>query len=233
MSYLERFVNATVRALFRLVYVMDIDELQTLPSHGPGIILTNHTSNLEGPAYYVFMQPRPTTALGKIELWGNVATRFFMRLWGIIPVSRGKADTRAMRRCVRALDRGHFLGMAPEGTRSASESLQRAHPGVALLATMRRVPVYPIVHWGFRGAGACMRRLRRSRVVFRAGRPFYVKATAGSVSRPNPSELRAITDEMMYQIAHLLPEQMRGHYGDLSRATTDHLEFIDRPAIER
>lgn len=229
MSYLERFVNAIVRALFRLVYVMDIDELQTLPPHGPGIILTNHTSNLEGPAYYVFMQPRPTTALGKIELWANTATRFFMRLWGIIPVSRGKVDTRAMRRCVRALDRGQFLGMAPEGTRSASETLQRAHPGVALLATMRRVPVYPIVHWGFRGAGACMRRLRRSRVVFRAGTPFYVQTADNDPNgRPSASQLRAIADEMMYQIALLLPERMRGYYSDLSRATTDHLEFIDR-----
>ena len=34
-----------------------------------------------------------------------------------------------------------------------------------------------------------------------------------------------MTDEAMYRIAALLPESLRGIYSDLSRATTDYLDF--------
>jgi len=35
-----------------------------------------------------------------------------------------------------------------------------------------------------------------------------------------------MTDEMMYQLARLLPERNRGNYADLSKMTTEYLEFV-------
>ena len=40
--------------------------------------------------------------------------------------------------------------------------------------------------------------------------------------------LRLIADEMMYQLAALLPEHYRGVYGDLSRMTTHYLQFAQQ-----
>jgi len=225
VSYLERIVNAILRALLRTICRLDVADLQKLPPRGPGILMSNHTTNIEGPAYYLFIQPRPATALGKRELWENKLTRFFMELWGIIPVTRGQVDRQALRAAYRALDEGKFLGIAPEGTRSRTGELRQAQPGVAMLASKRKVPIYPVVHWGLIDLGPNLKRMRRTRVTIRVGRPFRVRAPEGS--QLSAGDLREITDEMMYQMAALLPERLRGIYSDVEGHSPRFLEFID------
>jgi 1-acyl-sn-glycerol-3-phosphate acyltransferase len=225
VTYKERVVNMLMRGVFRLICRMNVSELDRLPPRGPAMLITNHTTNIEGPAYYVFIQPRPATALGKRELWKHWYTRFFMELWNIIPVARGQVDRRALTAAMRALDRNMILGIAPEGTRSPDGTLQAGHPGVALLASRRSVPVYPVVHWGFRDLGRNFRKLRRTSVTFRVGRPFRVPSR--SSARLSPTELRDITDEMMAEMARLLPPRMRGIYANRTAAEPRHLEYID------
>jgi hypothetical protein len=38
--------------------------------------------------------------------------------------------------------------------------------------------------------------------------------------------LRRMTDEAMFQLARLLPENRRGHYADLGKATAETIEFV-------
>lgn len=227
VSYTERIVNVVLRAVFHLICRMNVSELQKLPPRGPALLVSNHTTNIEGPAYYVFIQPRPATALGKRELWKHWYTRFFMELWDIIPVTRGQVDRRALTDAMRALDRKMIMGIAPEGTRSRSGVLGSGHPGVALLATRRPVPIYPVVHWGFLDLGRNLRRLRRTTVTFRVGPPFRVR-TAES-ARLSSAVLREITDEMMREMAKLLPERKRGAYADAVQIPPKHLEYVDVP----
>ncbi len=227
VSYTERIVNAVLRAVFHIICRMNVSELQKLPPRGPALLVSNHTTNIEGPAYYVFIQPRPATALGKRELWKHWYTRFFMELWDIIPVARGQVDRRALTDAMRALDRKMIMGIAPEGTRSRSGVLGSGHPGVALLATRRPVPIYPVVHWGFLDLGRNLRRLRRTTVTFRVGPPFRVRAQGGG--RLTSAMLREITDEMMREMAKLLPERMRGAYADAVQTPPKHLEYVDVP----
>ncbi len=223
VTYTERIVNAAVRMVFRLLARMDVRELRRLPRRGPAILMSNHTTNLEGPAYYVFIQPRKATALGKRELWRRWPTRFIMELWGIIPVARGRLDRSALRAAFDALDRRHFLGIAPEGTRSRTGALRQAHPGIALIASRRPVPVYPMVHWGMRDALSSLARLRRSQVTFRVGRPFRVRVA--KETERSAAVLREITDEMMYEMARTLPPRLRGVYADIPAQAPKYLEY--------
>lgn len=225
VSYTQRIVNAALRGIFRLLCRMNVAELRKLPPRGPALLITNHTTNIEGPAYYVFIQPRPATALGKRELWKHWYTRFFMELWDIIPVNRGQVDRRALAEAMRALDRKMIMGIAPEGTRSRSGALGTGHPGVALLATRRPVPVYPVVHWGFLDMGRNLRRLRRTTVTFRVGPPFRVRVD--EAGRLSSAALRDITDEMMREMAKLLPERMRGAYADSFQTPPKYLVYVD------
>ncbi len=220
----ERIVNAAVRMILHFVARMDVKDLKRLPRRGPAILMSNHTTNLEGPAYYVFIQPRKATALGKEELWRRWPTRFFMNLWGIIPVARGRVDRSALRAAFDALDCGYFLGVAPEGTRSRTGALRPAHPGVALIASRRPVPVYPMVHWGMREALRNFTRLRRSQVTIRVGRPFRVRVAEGT--EPGAALLREITDEMMYEMARTLPPRFRGAYAAIPAQAPRHLEYV-------
>jgi 1-acyl-sn-glycerol-3-phosphate acyltransferase len=224
----ERVLNAGLRAAFRIACRIDTSELRRVPAHGPGFILTNHTSNVEGPAIYVFIQPRPATALAKRELWSNPITRFVMETWRTIPIERGRVDKKALAAAFRALDHGQFLGVAPEGTRSRNGVLGEGHPGIAILAASRRVPIYPVGHTGFNEMMRNLLHLRRTRIKFRVGRPFeIVLPKPVQERRPTPSQLRAVTTEIMYQLATLLPEDRRGRYRDLSGATTEFLSFTD------
>ncbi|MFP4643239.1 MAG: lysophospholipid acyltransferase family protein [Spirochaetales bacterium] len=224
MKVRERIVNATIKTLFRLLFRLDAHQLQHVPKQGPGILLSNHVTNLEGPLFYVFLRPRKATALGKIELWQNPVTRFFMNTWDIIPLHRGSVDAEAMRRTFRALDQGYFVGIAAEGTRSKTGELQRGRPGATLVATRADVPVVPIAQWGLHNMGGYLKRFRRPPATVRVGRPFYLrKPGGGTIGR---SERAQMVDEMMYQLAVLLPPAYRGAYADLDRMTTEYISYV-------
>jgi 1-acyl-sn-glycerol-3-phosphate acyltransferase len=223
MRIREPLVNASLRLLLRILCRINTAEFGKLPPEGPAILLTNHTTNIEGPLYYVFIQPRRATALGKEELWHNPVTRFFMETWDVIPVHRGRVDREAMAASLRALERGLYLGIAPEGTRSKSGKLGRGQAGAAYLATQAKVPLYPMVQWGLRDLGRNLKRLRRTDVTIRIGPPFYLTKRGGG--EITTRERKQMVDEMMYQLAVLLPNELRGHYQDLSNMTTDFVHY--------
>jgi 1-acyl-sn-glycerol-3-phosphate acyltransferase len=224
-SALERIVNSMMLLVLHLVFRVEAQDLRKMPRRGPGLLITNHTSNLEGPIEYLLIRPRPATALGKKELWKHWYTRVFMNLWGVIPLNRGEVDTKAMREAIRSLDRGYYLGIAPEGTRSKTGVLRRGLPGVALLATRREVPVYPVVQDGFLDMGRKLKQFRRPTIRFRLGRPFVVRLPKGE--RTTASLLRAITDEIMIELARLLPENHRGPYTSIPSEPPRYLTYID------
>ncbi|AFG38535.1 1-acyl-sn-glycerol-3-phosphate acyltransferase [Spirochaeta africana DSM 8902] len=209
--------------LFTLTCKIDTHEFDKIPAEGPGILLSNHTTNLEGPLYYVYLRSRKATALGKQELWKNPFTRMVMKAWNIIPVHRGRVDTTAMKKAMERLDQGWFLGVAAEGTRSKTGALRSGRPGAAMLAARKHVPVYPLVHWGLMDIGKNIRRFKRTQVGVKVGKPFYVEVPDG---HPNREQLKEITNQMMYQLAAALPERYRGPFSDLSQAPVTYLRFV-------
>ena len=223
MELRERLVNSVIYWLFRLLCKLDVRGLARLPQAGPGVIITNHTSNLEGPLLYVLMRPRATIAMAKAELWGFFATRMLMEAWKAIPLHRGRLDRKAMERSWKTLDEGKFLCIAPEGKRSKNGKLLRALPGATYFASERQVPIYPLVNWGCLGIGKSLSHLRRPVVGLRVGHPFIVKKPEGG--KWTGETRQEMADEMMYQLAALLPAELRGYYWDLSKMTTQYLDF--------
>lgn len=221
--------NAIVSFLLRIACTIHAEELEKVPQRGPLILLSNHTSNIEGPIYYIHLHPRKRTALGKQELWQNPATRFLMDAWGVIPVRRGLMDRRTLQACLDALDRSYILGVAPEGTRSRSGVLHRGRTGATYLATRSRVPILPIVQWGLQHFSKNVRRLKKTRVYFKVGRPFFVEKPGGGTV--TSADRKKMTDEMMYQLAALLPPSLRGRYGDTTGMTTNYLRFTTLGAV--
>ena len=54
-----------------------------------------------------------------------------------------------------------------------------------------------------------LKHLRRTDFHLAVGKPFRLKING---ERPSRDERQAITDEIMYKIAELLPARYRGHY---------------------
>ena len=224
MQITERIVNRAMKLLIHAICRVDAADVRKIAPIGPAIVMINHTTNIEGPALYLLLRPRKTTGMGKIELWQNPFTRCLMRLWGTIPVHRGRVDSVALRACIEALENGSFLGVAPEGARSKTGCLKQGHRGMAMLAARTGAPVYPAAQWGFRDIGRNLKKLKRTPVTIRIGLPFTVQLpeNAGLSARV----LHRMADEMMYQIATLLPARFRGVYSDLSKMTTNYLQFV-------
>jgi len=224
MGIRSTLINSTLGLLFRIFLRIDDKDLRRLPQNGPAILISNHTSNIEGPLFYIRLRPRPTIAMAKIELWKMFATRMIMESWEAVPVRRGRLDRRALGRCTRVLQEGKFLCLAPEGKRSKDGTLLKGQPGATWFAADKNIPIYPMVQWGCRDIFQELAHFRRPKVVIKVGRPFLVRTPEGH--HAHSDELQVMTDEMMYQMAECLPAEYRGYYSDLSKKTTKYLQFV-------
>lgn len=188
---------------------IDAPDLEKVPMHGPLIVYSNHTGQIEVAVLFGQLQPRPLTGWAKIESWDNAFLRWVFNIWGLIPVRRGEADTTALRKAIAALEKGYIFGIAPEGTRNISGKLKRAHPGTVILALHSGAPLLPLAHWGGEDFLRNLARLKRTDFHIRVGEPFYLDVKEVRMTRETRQQ---IVDEMMYQLASLLPPEYRGEY---------------------
>jgi 1-acyl-sn-glycerol-3-phosphate acyltransferase len=215
-------VTTTIKGLTHLLCRVDGSQLAQVPEQGPLIIVTNHVNFLDVPVLYIHLQPRPLAGFAKAETWDNPALALLADLWGAIPLQRGEVDLSALRAALGAVEQGRILGVAPEGTRSGDGHLQAGQPGIVLLALRTQAPLLPVVTYGGEHFRRNLGRLRRTEVHVVVGRPFHLAPPAGAVTRQVRSQM---TDEIMYQLATLLPPRYRGAYSDLDRATSGYLRF--------
>jgi len=117
------------------------------------VLIMNHVSLLEPVVTLVSLWAHgiPCRSIYKKE-WDDtpLAKWFFSRLGGI-PVERGTADIKCLRRAERALKRGECVLVYPEGTRIKTEDQPvEIHGGFALMAKMGKTSVQPLAVVGAR-----------------------------------------------------------------------------------
>lgn len=141
----------------KLMWRWSFDNAQAIkPAPGQktgSVIICNHTSMAEVVCMVPHMwltgrRPRP---IAKAEFFKNgIITWAFARA-GAIPVDRGTADLKALRRAQHALERGEDVLIFPEGTRVRTDDQPvEVHGGFALMAQMAKAPIAPMAVCGFR-----------------------------------------------------------------------------------
>jgi 1-acyl-sn-glycerol-3-phosphate acyltransferase len=187
------------------------------------IIVTNHVHIPEIPTLYVRLLPRKVYGMAQAEkvlarnLWGAI-----LRWIDTIPVWRGEADRNALRTGIRILTEGNILLLDPEGTRSHDGRLQKGQPGAILMALHSGAPVLPVVHYASENYQENLKHLRRTEMHYLVGKPFRLEAGGERVTSAIRQQM---IDEVMFQMARLLPAQYRGAYADLNRASQKYLVF--------
>jgi 1-acyl-sn-glycerol-3-phosphate acyltransferase len=210
--------NIGLRVLAKLDRVEGLDNF---PEQGPAILMINHIAFIDG-IVVIGSVPRNIVPMAKVEVYSYPFWGIFPRIWEVIPVHRGEIDRKALDMALEVLDAGEVILISPEGTRGPY--LKQGKEGVAYLGVHSGASIIPVAIEGTMGFPSLSpKRWRQSGAVIRLGKPFKFKSTSNP---PERDELRQMTDEAMYVLAAMLPEARRGVYSDLSKATTDTIEFL-------
>jgi 1-acyl-sn-glycerol-3-phosphate acyltransferase len=216
----RRLVRRIVLAVLWLLFRVRIKYPEKTPKTGGVLAVSNHLHNGD-PIIVNAAFPRPLHFMAKKEIFSVAIVSYLIRLVGTFPVDRGKADRAAIKNAQARLAQGIAVGIFPEGTRSATRSLQKAHPGVGLLA-LAGYPVQPMTVTGsermpFNGSKSKQAAhlpwpdSRQSGVRVLFGEPFTVPKTIDD-RRVSAEEA---TEIIMIELARLLPPDYRGFYADM------------------
>ena len=220
----RRFLRFLIRVIgFNfLVHLERVEGMENVPAQGPAILMINHIA-LVDPIVVLHLLPRNIVPLAKVEVYEYPLVGIFPRLWGVIPVRREEVDRRAIQGALDVLRAGEIILVAPEATRSPQ--LQQGKEGVAYLGVRSGAPVIPVAIEGSEGFPTLpfLKRWRGPGVQVRFGQPFRFRVDDERQAR---RQLHQMTEEAMYRLAAMLPEQRRGVYADLSRATRDTLDVL-------
>ena len=218
---MRNFLRWLIRSLLRLIARVDVRGYENLPAENSYVLATNHIGILDAIL--------PFYALGRWDIYIPVAEKWeenwFLNWLGqhfnFVFIDRFHPDIQAMRKLIRLMEEGNLLAISPEGTRSRVGSLIEAKPGVTYLATKLNCPILPVAITGTedKQVVANLKRLRRPKVVARAGEAFTLPPlkAGGSAGRDRDQALQEYTDEIMCRIAALLPPEYRGGYAEHPR----------------
>ena len=220
---MKKFVNSIIQFIIDVLCRVDDSEIFKVPKEGPLILIGNHVNFLEVPVMYLYLRPRDITGFAAARSWKHPLFGFLFNLWDAIPLRRGEADISALKKGLEALREGRMMAIAPEGTRSGDGKLQVGHPGVILLALKSGVPLLPVGYYGGENFWSNLVRFRRTDFHIVVGDPFVLISPSTKVS----AEVRQkMLNEIMYELAAVLPPQYRGVYSDLSKHPHEYIQYI-------
>jgi 1-acyl-sn-glycerol-3-phosphate acyltransferase len=210
-----RALRSIVRFFMKLIADIEVNGLEKLPE-GNVIVAANHLGRLDTAALLCILD-REDIIMPVAEKYRNhplygAIGRAANAVW----LNRFEADYSAFRQILERMKQGGLLVIAPEGTRSKTEALQEAKMGVAFLASKSGYPVLPVAVTGTEDRLIIenLKRFRRSKITATAAELMYISIPKG----PGREEaMRAVTDEIMCQIAARLPEKYHGVYADHPR----------------
>jgi 1-acyl-sn-glycerol-3-phosphate acyltransferase len=107
----------------------------------PYIVCSNHSSHLDGILVATVVRHRIRWLITK-KHYLNAKMKLAYDALRLIPVDIGGTDFRSLKLSLKALKKGHVLGIFPEGTRSKNGKIKNeVHTGLAYLAIKAQVPV--------------------------------------------------------------------------------------------
>ena len=199
----------------KLIADIEVNGMEKLPK-GNVIIAANHLGRLDTAVLLCILDREdiimPVAEKYKDHPFYGAIGRAANAIW----LNRFDADYSAFRQILERMKQGGLLVIAPEGTRSKTEALQQGKMGVAFLASKSGYPVLPVAVTGTedRGIVENLKHFRRSKITATAANLFTIDIPKG---KGREESLRQATDEIMCQIAALLPEKYRGVYANHPR----------------
>lgn len=198
--------------LLRGIFRPWVSGAENIPSHGAVILASNHLSFIDS-VFLPLVIERNMVFLAKSEYFTGKGlkgwlTKMFFIGTGMLPIDRsgGKASEASLNTGLRVLAEGNILGIYPEGTRSPDGKMYRGRTGVARMILEAGVPVVPVAMIDTEKVmpiGSKWPKLRRLGIIF--GEPLDFSRFEGMEG--DRFILRAVTDEIMYELAGLSQQE--------------------------
>jgi 1-acyl-sn-glycerol-3-phosphate acyltransferase len=222
-AWRRRVMRAFIGFVFRFLLRLEVTGLENIPASGSSLLMMNHITLLDPVLCMVVVRDRFVIPMTKVENLENPFIAPFVRWWGSFSIDRDAVDRKALMNSIELLKSGQLILIAPEGTRHP-EGLSQPKDGFAYIATKADAVIIPTTINGAVGWQSAFK-LKRPRIRVNFGRAFKFKL--GENGRVARDQLTPMMDEAMYQLAlAVTDETRRGVYSDLSKATTEHLEFV-------
>ena len=193
--------------VFHITSRIRLRGLYNVPRSGAFIVASNHLAWTDIPLIPMHFH-RKVVYMAKDE-WFHGKLTWLVRFLGSFPVKRGEGDRQALRAGEGQLKKGNILAIFPEGTRSRTRTMVRAHAGMGMIALRTGVPVVPVAIWGSEFA---LKKLG-CQVNITYGEPMVLTPKGKKITREDIDEA---TDKVMRKIAEMLPPEYRGVYGSPS-----------------
>ncbi|MDR3080008.1 MAG: 1-acyl-sn-glycerol-3-phosphate acyltransferase [Streptomyces sp.] len=217
-------MKVSIGGPLKLAFRPWVEGLENIPAEGPAILASNHLS-FSDSFFLPVMVPRKVTFIAKAEYFttpgvkGRLTAAFFKGA-GQLPVDRSGArgaGEAAIKSGIEVLERGELFGIYPEGTRSPDGRLYRGKPGgLARVAHATGAPVIPVAMIDtekIQPPGKVMPKLMRPGI--RIGKPMDFTRYQGM--EHDRFVLRALTDQVMYEIMKLSGQEYVDIYATVAK----------------
>ena len=211
-----RFWANVLIPILRLFTKPDWKGGEKIPKTGRVIVASNHMSYLDVLVFthFLYRNGRAPRYLGKSGVFKVPVVGKVLLAAGQIPVEReGKDAKKAVDHAKILLEKGHMLGVYPEGTLTRDPDLwpMIAKTGCARLALATDTPVIPIAQWGSQlvlpNYSSKVSLFPRKKIIIRVGDPVDLSQWRGKAD--DQQALIEATAAIMKAITDLL-EEIRG-----------------------
>ncbi|MBM4354921.1 MAG: hypothetical protein FJ109_14225 [Deltaproteobacteria bacterium] len=228
-----RGVRWLVLRLFRLFFHVTVEGGENVPRRGPVLLYSDHLS-YQNFIFAQYATTRPMRIPVTAEVFRKPLQRAFMRMMGGIPTRRFCADPASLLALADEIGAGGVVGIAIEGERSWTGEM--ALPAANVVRNMlelsaagrcgaealdRGVQVVPLAFCGAyrlwpRWAGGAD---RKTRVVIRIGKPYYLRDSAEAVRQQGEDLADACARVLRERVVALrLPDGLLADPGRLPAA---------------
>jgi 1-acyl-sn-glycerol-3-phosphate acyltransferase len=190
---MKTFARIITNIVFRLLFRVEVINVEKIPAEGPVLFCANHNSILD-MFFLGYKLDRWIHWMAKDELFKNPILSFIITKLGAFPVKRGKGDVGSIKHAYKLLSENKIVGIFPQGTRIDPEKIEtsRIKPGAAMIAANTGVKVLPAAVKG------SYRIFSKMKVVY--GEPFVIKKVD---EKPTKEELTRISRDIINRVYSL------------------------------
>lgn len=223
LAWRREIMRSAIRLVLPLMCDIKVSGVENIPPEGGAVLMMNHISLLDPILCMGAVTHRFVIPMSKIENIRNPLFGPFVRWWGAYSINRDEVDRKALMNSIELLKSGQLILIAPEGHRQ-KHGLITPKEGFAYIVTKAEAVIVPAAISGAMYWKEELSHIKRPHITVNFGKPFKFKVD-GRVPR---DLLPVMMDEAMYQLAAAVTDEtMRGVYSDLSKATTEHIEFVN------